>query len=215
MSGIKRNSFGKLASLLTFIVILSACATTPPGQSIGQSTGEKATSVYQHPESHQGTEVVRGGSVIGIENRADETWVEIIDRPLLRNGLPDLRQNSSGRFLAIVPGFLDPLDYSNGRSITIVGTVDGSETRQIAEADYNYPIIAVTDHQLWSKAAARSVGYRYSSRLRRAYNGYSRYPYRSRFGRHAFGRIGFGFGFGHHSRHGSRNRVFISGSGRL
>ncbi len=213
MAGIRRNSFGKLASLLTFIFILSGCATIPQGQ----SSGQEGISVYQDPESHPGSEVMRGGSVIGIENRADETWVEIIDRPLLKSGLPDLRQNSSGRFLAIVPGFLDPLDYSNGRSITIIGTVDGSETRKIAEADYNYPIIAVTDHQLWSAAAVRSVGYRYSSRLRRAYNGYSRYPYRSRLGRHAFGRIGYGFGHRHRhrSRHGSRNRVFISGSSRL
>ena len=110
----------KLVPLLAFAVILSGCATGPSEQSIGQTdNATKVSAVREQPELHENAEVTWGGSVIGIENREDETWVEIIDRPLHQSGLPDLRDNSTGRFIAVVPGFLDPLEYTKGRSITI------------------------------------------------------------------------------------------------
>ena len=42
-----------------------------------------------------------GGAIASVENRRDETWIEIVERPLNTD-------KSAGRFLARVDGFLDP-----------------------------------------------------------------------------------------------------------
>ena len=219
-----RKSRDTMVPLLAFVAILSGCATTPSGQQIGTTDSTvKVSSVRQQPEHYQNAEVIWGGSVIGIDNRAEETWIEIIDRPLRRSGIPDLREKSNGRFFAIVPGFLDPLDYSDGQSITISGTVTGSETRKISEADYNYPKVAVVDHQLWPKAQVSSTRRRYSSRRYYPYD-YYRYPYRRHYGigygRHGHGHSGHynglhSYGYGY-SRYRGRHRksAFISGRSR-
>lgn len=207
MARIIRKSSNALAPLLAFAVLLSGCATAPYGQKFEQSASTtKVSSVRQEPELHQNEEVSWGGSVIGINNREGETWIEIIDRPLDQSGIPNMGQKSAGRFLAIVPGFLDPLDYSNGRSITITGTVNGSETRKIAEADYDYPIVAVVNHQLWTEAQASSTRRGYNSGIYYPYYGYYRHPYRSRYGI-GYGLLGYshyGYGYGRYGYRGHR-----------
>ena len=199
----KTNLLKPTVPLLGILALLAGCttvATVPQGSQTGVS---QVSDVSEQPELHQDAEVTWGGTVVSVENRSDETWIEIIERPLRKDGLPDIRENSHGRFLAVVPGFLDPLDYSNGRAITVTGAIDGKETRKISAADYTYPVVAVADHRLWSAAQTRSNRHRYSSRIRYPY-GYYNYPYRSRvsisFG-HYFGH-GFGFSRGH--RHGIR-----------
>ena len=208
-----RKRRNKWVPLLTFAAILSGCATAPAEPQIEETdTATKVSAVRQQPEQHQDSEVVWGGSVIGIDNRAEETWIEIIERPLHRSGIPVVRDKSAGRFLAVVPGFLDPLEYSNGRSITINGIVSGSETRKIAEADYNYPIVAVVDHQLWSEAEARAIGNRYSGRKAYPRYGHS-FPHFSKFGISYGSRrgLGLGFSFGHGFGHGGFKGGFKSG----
>lgn len=198
------NSTIKPALLLASLFILAGCATSQPGRTADTST---ISSVKAQPEQHQDEDIVWGGTVVGVENRTDETWIEIVGRPLHDSGVPDLGHDSNGRFLAIVPGFLDPVDYSNGRAITVTGTVDGSETRKIEEADYDYPVVAVADHQLWTNSQALAGASRYRSR-----NGYYGYPYRGylsinlghRFGssyRHGY-RYGRGYGFRSYGRFG-------------
>jgi len=136
---------------------------------------------------------------------------EVIGRPLQKGGRPDTLGASDGRFIAVVAGFLDPEDYTTGRSVTVTGAINGAETRKIGEADYNYPIVAVTDHQLWAKGSPRYV----VAKNRPVYHGgygYGYYPYpffssvRFGFG-HGFGRIGFSssrFFYGHSGYRGFR-----------
>jgi starvation-inducible outer membrane lipoprotein len=52
-----------------------------------------------------------------VENRRDETWVEIVEQPLAENGWPTGADASADHFLARFSGFLDPAFYAAGRSI--------------------------------------------------------------------------------------------------
>ena len=183
--------------LIGIFALLTGCATVAqPPQSEPPRVTAQVSEVIEQPELYLNEDIVWGGTVLRVDNRSDETWIEIIQRPLNRNGVPDLSKRSNGRFLAVVPGFLDPLDYVNGRSITVNGIVDGKETRKISEADYTYPVIAVADHQLVDKAQSRVVS-NSSSRKRGSY-GYYRYPYLSSlslsFGSRRGSRLGFSFG---------------------
>ena len=188
-------------------LVLTGCATSgrtalQPAEASSSEGPLNITTVRQEPAAHELSEVAWGGVVAGIENRQDATWIEVIERPLNRKGQPDTTSRSGGRFLAVVPEFLDPADYRTGLAITVVGNIQGTDTRPIGEASYDYTKVSVVEHQLWLPST-RLAG-------RRGY--YS--PYRGKlsvgFGsRRGFG-FGFsrGFGFGHGKFGGFHGRKF-------
>ena len=186
--------------LIGILALLTGCATVASAPPSAQVEAVTVSEVIERPELFLNEDIVWGGTVLKVENRSDETWIEIIQRPLGRNDYPDLSKRSNGRFLAVVPGFLDPLDYANGRSITINGIVNGKETRKISEADYTYPVIAVADHRLWQKSQTR-----YANNRKRDSYGYYRYPYVSNLS-FSFGhRFGSRFGLSFHNRYNYGN----------
>ena len=131
-----------------------------------------------------------GGTVVGVKNLDGETRVEVIAKPLFRDGQPDNRQASEGRFIAVFDQFLDPSDYKKDSAITVVGVVTGSEVGQIGEAQYDFPQVQTTAHQLWQRGNERfarrsQYGYGYG------YRG-PRYGFHNRGFRRGYGRYGYG-----------------------
>ena len=194
----------KALASFALLLALAGCSTAPANRSAGEETGSAVSasgpgvaSVIKNPELHQRSSVRWGGTLVSIENTEDATLLEIIGRPLNSDGRPIESEQSSGRFLAVVPGFLDPIDYRTGQAITIDGTVEGSDSRNIGGASYDYPRVLVADHQLWEPATAQVASYR-----KRGYY-YPYYPYYAPFR----GSISIGFG--------SRFRFGLSGSKRF
>ncbi len=204
-------------NLLLLIAVLFAggCATTQaPGTGSSANDGLDAPSVEAvrtQPELHQNRTVRWGGTVVAVENREDSTWVEVIERPLTRGGQPRASSQSRGRFMAVVPGFLDPVDYGAGKAITVTGAVDGSDTRNIGGASYDYPRVVVSEHRLWTSEEtrfARRGSYGYGGHYGLSY--YSPYfglSYGSRFGSR------LSFGFGHPFRYGFIGHRYRGGFG--
>lgn len=117
------------------------------------------THVSADPGTYAGREVQWGGSIERLENHAQETWLEIVERPLNDDGRPRESDQSGGRFIAKVPGFLDPVIYTRGRSVTITGTVEGDTTRKIGDFDYRYVTVNVVNTRLWQPRAPVPVRY--------------------------------------------------------
>ena len=190
-------------------------ATADSQEAISATDGPTVESVIKQPGVHQKSNVRWGGTVVGVENREDDTWIEVVDRPLDEHGRPVESRLSHGRFLAVVPEFLDPVDYRIGRVITVSGTLDGSDTRQIGGADFDYPKVIVADHQLWqsSDSSVQVAGYNkyghhhpfYRSNISIGFGIGSRFGHGGRF----FGRSSVRFG----GRRGFRSRGFRSGRG--
>lgn len=101
-------------------------------------------------EALKGQAVRWGGRIARIENHKDETWIEIIQQPLYHDGEPDRRDTGGNRFLARVPGFLDPEVYAPRRLMTVAGTLDGITTRSIGEYPYRFPVVQVSAWYLWA-----------------------------------------------------------------
>jgi outer membrane lipoprotein len=144
-------------------VLLGACATprsdlinTPPP--VDLSVAEVRADV----STHVGQRVRWGGSVAGVENRANETWLEIVSRPLDSYGRPRPSDESSGRFIAEVKGFLDPAVYAHGRLVTVAGVVRGGLTRSIGKYPYTYVAVEAEAIKLWEQPSQPSYyPYRY------------------------------------------------------
>lgn len=111
--------------------------------------------------TYAGREVQWGGSIEKLENHAQETWLEIVERPLSDNGRPRESDQSDGRFIAKVAGFLDPVVYTRGRSVTVTGSVEGDISRSIGGYNYRYVTVKATSARLWAPRAPAPVRHYY------------------------------------------------------
>lgn len=137
-------------SSIPLLLLLCACATNIP-DAIREPPPNNPTveEVRHNMESYIGQRVRWGGTIAGVENGKTETRLEVVARDLDGNGRPRATDRSPGRFLARVEGFLDPAVYSNGREVTVVGTLAAPETRRIGEYTYRYPVVKADMVHLW------------------------------------------------------------------
>jgi outer membrane lipoprotein len=131
------------------LLVLAGCATpvfkdAPP---IAPSANEIATA----PERYHDTAVVWGGKIIAIENLADTTQVQVIAYPLDRAQRPDTRATSLGRFVVVLPGYAEAMDYPPGRWLSVRGRIAGSEVHRIDEHDVVHPLLRSEEVHLWPR----------------------------------------------------------------
>ncbi|MFU8818550.1 MAG: Slp family lipoprotein [Desulfurivibrio sp.] len=126
------------------------CASVVPDP-IRQAPAQNLTTteVRANPGRYQGVEVRWGGVVAGIENLADHTLIQVVSRPLSGGGRPRDSDAGYGRFLARVPGFVDPAILAPGRELTVRGRVAGIESRPVGDYHYPYILVDVEAHYLW------------------------------------------------------------------
>jgi len=140
---------------------LSGCATTSTPEAIRKPPPGDPTlaEVRANLSGYLGALVRWGGTIAGIENRAAETWLDVVSRPLDSSGRPRTEGDSTGRFLVKVQGFLDPAVYHDGRLVTVSGRVSGEETRPIGEYPYRYIVVDAETTQLWEPLPERPYYY--------------------------------------------------------
>ncbi len=156
-------------------VLLVGCATQAPAFLRDPLPDVPAlASVSANPAAYVGRKVRWGGSIEQLDNQAQETWLEIVERPLDSNSRPRESDQSGGRFIAKVTGFLDPVIYTRGRDISITGSVDGEVSRKIGEFDYRYVVVKVDASHLWQPLAPAAPATYYDPFW---YNPWYPYPY--------------------------------------
>ncbi len=110
------------------------------------------------PDRHQGTGVVWGGKILDVRNLADETEVQVAAYPLDRSQRPDQAAPTQGRFIIVLPGFAEPLDFPPGRFVTVQGRIDGTRMRRIGEVDRAYPALRRDALHVWPVNFPRERG---------------------------------------------------------
>ena len=136
--------------LLIIVSILFGCAVQPPAPIARIPAGNVSlTEVRSDSARFKGTEVRWGGEISRVENKSKETWIEIVARDLMKNGQPREEGHSSGRFIASIKGFADPMVYQEGMQLTVLGTIEGESRRSIGDFEYVFPVVSVTSSYLW------------------------------------------------------------------
>jgi outer membrane lipoprotein len=136
--------------VLVLFLTLAGCASDIPRPIREAPEGNiPLAQALQKPESHRGVAVRWGGAISSVENRRDETWIEVVERPLDEDGQPRNTDTSAGRFLARVQGFLDPAIFAPKRLVTVSGVLEGVTTRTIGQHPYTYPVVHVEHVYLW------------------------------------------------------------------
>lgn len=140
----------KIVFVAGCLILLSACA--PVISQTTMSTVDKSIAfpaLQQNPDAYKGNVVLLGGQIITTTVKADETWIEVLEKPLDYDQRPSDADQSFGRFLVRFQGFLDPAIYASGRKLTVAGQVEGKVIRPIKEVNYTYPVLSAREHYLW------------------------------------------------------------------
>jgi outer membrane lipoprotein len=126
--------------------MLTACAGGISKQARSQVTYTGAFSeVQENPTGFRGQTVIWGGRVIEILNQGGVTEIVALQLALDSKYRPTDSDNSQGRFLVRSDQFMDPVIYPPGTFFTVVGHLQGAESRLIGEMPYRYPVIDVVE----------------------------------------------------------------------
>lgn len=140
----------KLNLVLIAVSMVAACASKPPAAiSKIPPDNPSLAKVRMDIDSFMGTEVRWGGVITKVENKASQTWIELVRLKLASNGRPRTDDKSDGRFIASFEGFIDPLVYKVGRPLTVVGIIEDKTEHPIGEYEYLFPVVAVEGSYLW------------------------------------------------------------------
>jgi len=148
----------KIIPISCLLAFMSACA--PVISQTTMNTVDKSISfpaLQQRPDILKGRVVLLGGQIIATTVTADETWIEVLEKPLDYQQRPLDTDQSSGRFLVRFQGFLDPAIYASGRKLTVAGQVEGKVVRPLKEMNYTYPVLISKEHHLWKPDDAYST----------------------------------------------------------
>jgi outer membrane lipoprotein len=144
-------------------LMLTGCASqVPPAIREAPVNNPSVEAVRANTADFLQRQVRWGGRLIQTENRENATWLIVLASPLLsKDGEPRYGDTSAGRFIAIVPEFLDPQVYAADRKITVTGTLVRSEMRPVGEFPYTYPVVQATSWYLWPEQTEVPYGYPY------------------------------------------------------
>ena len=137
----------RTASLTVAAVLLLAGCTTLPRPLQGEFAPLQPADAAR--DGAVGAPVRWGGRIVSVQPEADRTCFEIVAITLGRDARPLRRDHSPGRFLACRAGYYEPEIFQPGRDVTLVGRVEGFETRKVGDFDYRYPRIDAGVVYLW------------------------------------------------------------------
>jgi outer membrane lipoprotein len=148
--------------LAVTLAILAGCATGPRYETAGVAMDLVPAEVSANPAVHRDTQVIWGGLIVVTRNLADYTELEVLGYPLDRSQRPDAGRGPHGRFLVRAPGYLEEVDYAQGRRVTVTGALGEHVQGLVGEAPYTYPLVQARDIHLWPvEARAEPAGPRF------------------------------------------------------
>lgn len=135
------------------VVVLAAamaagCSTVPKSVR-GDVTEVTVSTVQSNAGQYQGVPVRWGGLIAQMQIKDNMSTVEIVEKPLSSSGRPVEGNVTGGRFIAVFSGFLDPMIFSTGREITVMGSVQEVITGKVSDQDYQYPVLSASGYHLW------------------------------------------------------------------
>jgi outer membrane lipoprotein len=140
----------RMIFILFLLLLASACTSIISMNTMSEA--DKSISfaaLQQNPDVYKGKTVIFGGQIIATIVKVDETWIEVLQKPLDYRQKPVNTDQTSGRFLVRFPGFIYPSIYANGRKLTVKEIVEGRIIRQLKGNNYSYPVFVAKEHRLW------------------------------------------------------------------
>lgn len=150
-----RRCLIRLSPALMLAGVLSACAPAPIYKTTPSGVNATPRQVVASPGNFRNLQVVWGGSVVWVHNLADHSEMEILAYPLDGSQRPRLKQPAAGRFIAIIPGFVEPINYPPDSLVTLRGTLEGSRSGTVGQAPYTFALVHSDAIHRWTPEEMR------------------------------------------------------------
>lgn len=137
---------------LFMLFFLGGCASNLPKEITSAiETSPSLSEARQDFEQTKGQLVRWGGSIAAIENKNDETWLEVVSQSLSSQGKPQKSDKTEGRFIVKIDQFLEPEIYRKGRLITVYGAIVEEHDGKIGEQPYRFTVVKAEKAYLWTE----------------------------------------------------------------
>ena len=137
---------------LAMAFALTACATVKPA--FGMLPADSAPPPFEVSRAttqYMDRSVVWGGMIIEVRNYERHSEFEVLAFPLDDKQRPRFNERDHGRFIAIVPGYVEAGDWPMGRYLSLIGRVTGERRGAVRQAEYVYPEVDVDKMHLWPR----------------------------------------------------------------
>lgn len=142
----------KLLVMLALSLVVSGCVHIPEALRVDDGVAlTNFVDVRNNGTAHIGNQARWGGVIAKIENNAENTMLEVVHFQLSSSTRPQQKDATQGRFKVYSQGFLDPVIFKEGRSITAVGYVGEKEAGKIGDHEYDYPVLKSQNVHLWKE----------------------------------------------------------------
>jgi outer membrane lipoprotein len=140
-------------AVATGMLALAACAPAPLYKASPSTVATAPNIVAQSPAQYTNADIIWGGRVVEVRNLADRSEVEIVGYPLDSSQRPKLDNNGGwGRFIAVMPGYVESFNYPTGALITLTGRITGTRDGNVGQANYVFPLVSVAQSHVWTAA---------------------------------------------------------------
>ncbi|MDA0109614.1 Slp family lipoprotein [Vibrio sp. La 4.2.2] len=93
-----------------------------------------------------------GGVIANLTNLTPNTSeLQISQFALDSKGRPDDTQQDSQRFVVNVDRFLDPEVFTQGKSMTFVGVIEGMTSITVGQQELKVPVLKASNYYLWTE----------------------------------------------------------------
>ena len=134
---------------MLLLLLLGACASGPTFDTSQVDRSLTPAMVSAKPQYATGRQVLWGGVILGVTNLAHSTLVEMQACPLGYQEKPQRDAAPLGRFLIEQSGFLEPVVYTNGKLLTVTGTITRIESGKTGTPEQAYPVVEAKQLYLW------------------------------------------------------------------
>lgn len=141
----------RVALATVALLALSACSVKPAFQSLPAEPAPAVFRVAGDVPRYLDQPVVWGGMILEVSNFERHTEIELLAYPLDERQRPMLEQPDHGRFIALLPGYVEARDYPPGRFLSLIGRVTGDRQGSLRGAGYVWPEVDVDRMYLWPR----------------------------------------------------------------
>ncbi len=147
---------GRLLGVAMLCAAVAACAPAPLYRTGPTSVTATPEQVASSPANFHDLHVVWGGRVVWVHNFADHSELEVLAYPLDGSQRPRTSKSALGRFIVVMPGFVEPLNYPEGSLLTVQGTLDGARQGHVGAADYTFALVRGAAMHRWTAEEMRA-----------------------------------------------------------
>ena len=137
------------ALLAGLLCVLTVACATPVFRNVADVMRIAPLDVQQDPDRYTGATVLWGGRIVAFDNHIDRSEVEILAFPLDRDRQPLTDAPGEGRFVLVLPGYVDASDYAVGRHLSMRGTLAGTRSGHVQDQPYLHPVVRAEHVHAW------------------------------------------------------------------